>query len=91
MQILIQFEIKEIAEVSIKDLITRINKEAPEDIRVIIDGISKMNTIERQKSSFAAAKNQLLSADLTEHEIFTLLAECYMMKTRLKKKLKKLK
>lgn len=76
--------------ISNRDIIAGINNMPTKDRVLIIEGITKMNTVSRQKWSFATAKKLLLDSELNEHDLFALLSECNIMATRLKKKIRKL-
>ena len=87
---MLKLEIKpQNVEIRNKDVIAGINALSDKDRLIIIEGITKFNTVPKQKWSFITSSRLLMTKELTESELFEMLSVCYDLTKNLKTKLKK--
>ncbi len=77
-------------EIRNKDVVAGINALSDKDRLIIIEGITKIDTVTKQKWSFVTSSRLLMKKQLTESELFEMLSVCYDLTKNLKTKLKKM-
>lgn len=84
-------KLNEIIEFSNRDVILSILKMREEDDRIkIIEGITKMDTLPKEKWNFITSIRKLLNRDLSREDIASMMSECNKFKKGLEEKIKKL-